>query len=406
MNATSGVALDTSAGNFTQATNLSGTRALTKLGANTLTLTGTNSYTGSTTVEKGVLNIQNGAALGTSDGSTIIRLGAELQIQGGITVEEKLVHLSGTGISNAGALRNMSGNNTLTGTINLVTYATRINSDADTLTLSGVINSAHDLTFGGAGNTICSGVIQTGFSTLTKDGAGTLTLSGANTYTGTTTVSAGKLTIASNGTINTTSSVSIGAGEFNYNSTTVLTRNITFTGTGGTLSGTGTIGTAVTVTSGNSHAPGAVGTAGSQAFSDSLTYGTGSIFEWDLTSASNSSGFDQVIGSSGKNFAAASAAFHVITDLDFSNGTFWENQKQWSSIFTGFGSLTGWDANTAVAVYSTAGNPRNVSSYGAFTVTGTTLTWNYSTVPEPTGALAGLLLGAGMLRRKRRRCSP
>jgi hypothetical protein len=36
---------------------------------------------------------------------------------------------------------------------------------------------------------------------------------------------------------------------------------------------------------------------------------------------------------------------------------------------------------------------------GSFSLSGTTLTW--SAVPEPTSALAGLLLGAGLLRRRR-----
>jgi hypothetical protein len=35
-------------------------------------------------------------------------------------------------------------------------------------------------------------------------------------------------------------------------------------------------------------------------------------------------------------------------------------------------------------------------------MTGNTLNWNYTAVPEPTSALAGLLLGIGMLRRTRR----
>ena len=204
LHSTSGVALDTTAGNFTQATNLTGTRALTKLGANTLTLTGNNSYTGTTIVEKGILNIQNGAALGSSDGShstsSSIRMGAELQLQGGITVGREWINLSGSGLFNTGALRNISGNNTWSGTNNLVTLPTRINSDADTLTLSGVVNSAQNLTFGGAGNTFCSGAIQTGIGTLTKDGTGILTLSGNNTFNGTTTISAGTLQLGNGGT--------------------------------------------------------------------------------------------------------------------------------------------------------------------------------------------------------------
>src|SRR5207248_10738416 len=85
------------------------------------------------------------------------------------------------------------GANSFAGDITLGS-ASRINSDAGTLTLSGAVGGAGlNLTVGGAGNTTLSGIIGTTTGSLTKDGAGTLTLSGANTYSGGTTVSAGIL---------------------------------------------------------------------------------------------------------------------------------------------------------------------------------------------------------------------
>ena len=58
MNASSGVAIDTTAGDFNQTTPLTNaTRALTKLGVNTLTLSGLNNYTGLTSVNEGTLLI-------------------------------------------------------------------------------------------------------------------------------------------------------------------------------------------------------------------------------------------------------------------------------------------------------------------------------------------------------------
>ena len=39
---------------------------------------------------------------------------------------------------------------------------------------------------------------------------------------------------------------------------------------------------------------------------------------------------------------------------------------------------------------------------GSFSLTGSTLNYNFTAVPEPTSALAGLLLTAGLLRRRRR----
>jgi fibronectin-binding autotransporter adhesin len=93
-------------------------------------------------------------------------------------------------------------------------------------------------------------------TTLNKLGGGTLTLNGVNTYTGDTNVTAGKLSIGSAGRINSTSAVMIGTGEFNYNSTTALSKGVSFNATGGILSGTGTITQAVTVPNSNTLAPG------------------------------------------------------------------------------------------------------------------------------------------------------
>ena len=66
LNAGSGVAIDTTAGNFSQTVALTAARALTKLGANTLTLTGTNTYTGATTVAAGTLAVTGSLAAGSA----------------------------------------------------------------------------------------------------------------------------------------------------------------------------------------------------------------------------------------------------------------------------------------------------------------------------------------------------
>ena len=66
LNSASGVAIDTTGGNFTQSTALTAARALTKLGANTLTLTGNNTYSGGTTISAGTVLANNATgSLGT-----------------------------------------------------------------------------------------------------------------------------------------------------------------------------------------------------------------------------------------------------------------------------------------------------------------------------------------------------
>jgi autotransporter-associated beta strand protein len=194
---------------------VSGTGAVTKSGTGTLTLFGANSYAGLTTVSTGVLNIQNADALGTAAAGTSVTSGAALQIEGGITVGAEALTLNGTGVSTSGALRNISGTNTYAGLVTLGA-ATRINSDAGTLTLSHagtITGEGLGLSVGGAGNTTMASIIGTGTGALTKDGAGTLTLSGANTYTGATTISAGTLEVSgASGALTATSAVNINGG--------------------------------------------------------------------------------------------------------------------------------------------------------------------------------------------------
>jgi autotransporter-associated beta strand protein len=163
---------------------ISGIGALTKNGTGTLTLSGSNSYSGGTTLNTGTLNINNATALGT----------ATFTIAGG-TID-----------NTSGAAITLSSNNTqswnsdftFTGTndLNLGTGAVAMNN-------SRVINVA-------AGNLTVGGVISGSNRGITKNGNGTLILSGANTYTGTTTVNSGTLEAANAGALGSTVQVNGG----------------------------------------------------------------------------------------------------------------------------------------------------------------------------------------------------
>ncbi|MFN6046267.1 MAG: beta strand repeat-containing protein, partial [Verrucomicrobiota bacterium] len=173
---------------------------LSKNGTGVLGLSGSNSYDGTTTINGGTLTISNDNALGSTVGGTTIASGASLNLQGGITVGEALTHNGGT----SGYLRNVSGNNTWNGNINIGASNSRISSAAGLLTIGGNITMTSATIFEGAGNLSITGVVS-GSNNLVMGAnmAGVLTLSGSNTYNGSTNVGAGTLSVSSMNNQNT-----------------------------------------------------------------------------------------------------------------------------------------------------------------------------------------------------------
>jgi fibronectin-binding autotransporter adhesin len=301
---------------------ISGAVGITKAGAGTLVLTNANTYTGLTTVSVGALNIRNATALGTDAAGTTVTGGAALQIQGGIAVGNEALTLNGTGVADDGALRNVMDANSFAGAITLDS-ASRINSDAGTLTLTGGIttSAANTLTIGGAGDVTVSTTAISGGGTLTKDGAGTLILAGTHTYTGATSITAGTLqldgSLAALSTVGVgTSGTLTGTGTVNGNATLTGNGVIDFGSagnivgtlgvTGGNWNGTGSVTGLVTASSGT-FTIGAAGnltataglnvTGGSLVAASSSSKLTGSL---NYTSSANST-FQGVIDGAGSS---------------------------------------------------------------------------------------------------------
>ena len=210
---------------------------LTKEGINTLTLSGTNTYTGGTTVSTGILTMGSAGALGSTSGQLTVNTGGTLDMGSqNLTVG----NLTGTG----GVISGTSGTRTLT-----------IGEGNGTGgNYQGAINN-------GAGGT----------TSLTKTGNGTITLSGTNLYTGATAVNAGTLLVS---------------GSISGSTTTV--------NSGGTLGGDGGTVSATTVNSSGTLAPGS--SIGTLNFSSSLTLGGTSAFEINKTGITLTSDLANVAG--------------------------------------------------------------------------------------------------------------
>ncbi len=168
---------------------------IVKQGDGTWTLTNNNTYDGTTTINNGVLEIEDASALGDTTSDTTVNSGGTLALDTGITVTGEGLTLNGTGeAGTAGALQNISGTNEWQGAVDLGSTATII-SLAGSLEISGNIdNQSFALTVGGAADTTFSGVLSDS-GALIKNGNGTLTLTAANTYSGNTTVNDGVLEI-------------------------------------------------------------------------------------------------------------------------------------------------------------------------------------------------------------------
>ncbi|EED2802973.1 autotransporter outer membrane beta-barrel domain-containing protein, partial [Salmonella enterica] len=169
------------------ANNIGGTGSVVKSGDKTLTLSGTNSYTGGTTISGGTLVATSVEALGTGD----VTDNATLALNTG---GDFINNIGGTGrVEKSGdQTLTLSGANSYTGGT-LISSGTLVASNVNALGSGDVTdNAVLELNTGGTFDNAISGSGQ-----VEKSGDGTLTLSGSNTYTGGTLISDGTL-VASN----------------------------------------------------------------------------------------------------------------------------------------------------------------------------------------------------------------
>jgi autotransporter-associated beta strand protein len=224
-------------------------------GPGTLILTGSNSYTGQTTINAGTLQVGNGSSTGqlgtgavTNNSVLKFKRSTALTASSNITGTGELIKESAGTVTLSGT-SNFTGKTTLTdGYINLGSASALGNTSEIVFNGGGLQYSAssadYSSVFSTSANqiykfdtnsrtpTLASNLTSVG-GTLTKVGAGTLTLTGDNTYTGLTTVSSG--------TLKAGSATAFGSGNITVSSFSAIDLNgQTMTSTGGlTLNGTG-----------------------------------------------------------------------------------------------------------------------------------------------------------------------
>lgn len=162
---------------------------LLKSGNSTLTLTSANNFISRTFLQDGVINVQNNSALGPSgtNSAAYVQNDATLEIEDNITLV-KTLRLNGTGFNSMGAIRNVSGTNTISGPIQLGWSGGPVIASNPTIRVEN-------------GSTLISNNIISGSNDLTLIGEGTLQYTGtlSNTYMGTTILNEGTLNLNKSG---------------------------------------------------------------------------------------------------------------------------------------------------------------------------------------------------------------
>ncbi|MEJ6643044.1 MAG: autotransporter-associated beta strand repeat-containing protein, partial [Akkermansiaceae bacterium] len=240
---------DTTNGDFTLPTDFSGTIGLTKLGANTLTLSGDNSYAGNTSLLEGALHINSATALGGS-GTFFIGNGTTINNLSGFSITLTNNHpviLPGDGFVFGGGddLNFGTGAVTLNLPPNEMTRIITLNGTDRTLTFGGDTTSPSrggntNIQVDGPGNTLVFGSLAlnnavanrdnawSGSANVTVDGGildggdggqlftysgtGTFTIGGGCTYVGQTTVNSGTLALAAGADLSDRTDVRINGG--------------------------------------------------------------------------------------------------------------------------------------------------------------------------------------------------
>ncbi|MBJ2385200.1 autotransporter-associated beta strand repeat-containing protein [Salmonella enterica subsp. enterica serovar Corvallis] len=262
---------------------ISGSGQVVKSGDETLTLSGSNTYTGGTLISGGTLVATNVEALGSGD----VTDDATLELNTGGTFDNAI---SGSGqvVKSGDDVLTLSGANSYSGGT-LISDGTLVASNVEALGTGDVTNDAVlELNTGGTFDNAISGSGQ-----VVKSGDETLTLSGANSYTGGTLISGGTL-VASN-------VEALGTGDVTDNATLELNTGGDFDNA---ISGSGQVvksgDETLTLSGSNTYTGGTLISGGTLVASNVEALGTGDVTNDAVLELNTGGDFDNAISGSGK----------------------------------------------------------------------------------------------------------
>jgi outer membrane autotransporter protein len=295
-----GGTIDTNGNNTTISQGITGAGQLTKLGAGILTLTGTSSYSGGTTIAAGTLQLGNGGTSGSilgnvADNGTLVFNRSDTLPFAGVISGTGTVNQAGTGTTI------LTGDNTYTGGTTISAGTLQLGNGGTTGSVVGNVADNGTLEFNRSDRVPFAGVIS-GTGAVNQAGMGTTILTGDNTYTGGTTISAGTLQLGNGGTSGSIVGNVINNGALVFNRSDMLTLN-------GVISGTGTVnqvGAGITILTGNnSYSGGTVVANGTLDAQSATALGTGAVVVNGQSSILNTAG-TQITNSGTPNQNAAS----------------------------------------------------------------------------------------------------
>ena len=252
-----GGTFDTQA-DLTMGRTIAGAGALTKIGADTLTLGGANTYAGGTVIDEGTVSVSSDGNLGNAagavsldDGTLLntaaftsgrdVSLGAgggTFSTQGDLTLTGDMTGAGSLTKTGNGALV-LTADGSYTGGTSIASGTLQLGNGGNTGSVVGDFTDNGTLVFDRGDISTYAGLIS-GTGSLEQQGGGTLTVTGNNTYAGPTAVRAGSLII---------------------NGDQSGAANDTSVDAGGTLGGKGIIGGDVSLADGATLSPGDLGSA-------------------------------------------------------------------------------------------------------------------------------------------------